>query len=195
MATGRPIEFDPDQVVASATAAFWSKGYEATSLQDLLQATGLSKSSLYQAFGGKQQLFGRCISAYTDRMVAMLLERLGNSRSAIEFIDAVLTEIGSEGAHGRRPVGCLVMNTASEFGQRDPVFAEWVETGIARVRAVMLRAIEQGQRSGEVSRSRSAAALADYLMSSVAGLRTMVKAGTPTKKVLGVVSLVVSTLK
>jgi TetR/AcrR family transcriptional regulator, transcriptional repressor for nem operon len=194
MATGRPIEFDPDQV-ASATAAFWSKGYEATSLQDLLDATGLSKSSLYQSFGGKQQLFGRCISAYTDRMVALLLERLGGSGSAMQFIRTVLTEIGSEGAHGRRPIGCLVMNTASEFGQREPVFAEWVDSGISRVRAVMLRAIEQGQRAGEISRSRSAAALADYVMSSIAGLRTMVKAGTPTKKVLGVVDLIVSTLK
>lgn len=195
MATGRPIEFDPDQVVASATAAFWSKGYEATSLQDLLDATGLSKSSLYQSFGGKQQLFGRCISAYTDRMVALLLERLGGSGSAMQFIRTVLTEIGSEGAHGRRPIGCLVMNTASEFGQREPVFAEWVDSGISRVRAVMLRAIEQGQRAGEISRSRSAAALADYVMSSIAGLRTMVKAGTPTKKVLGVVDLIVGTLK
>lgn len=195
MATGRPIEFDPDQVVASATAAFWSKGYEATSLQDLLDATGLSKSSLYQSFGGKQQLFGRCISAYTDRMVALLLERLGDSDSAMQFIDSVLTEVGSEGARGRRPIGCLVMNTASEFGQREPVFAEWVDSGISRVRAVMLRAVEQGQRAGEISRSRSAAALADYLMSSIAGLRTMVKAGTPTKKVLGVVDLIVSTLK
>ncbi len=195
MATGRPIEFDPDQVVASATAAFWSKGYEATSLQDLLDATGLSKSSLYQSFGGKQQLFGRCISAYTDRMVALLLERLGGSGSAMQFIRAVLTEIGSEGAHGQRPIGCLVMNTASEFGQREPVFAGWVDSGISRVRAVMLRAIEQGQRAGEISRSRSAAALADYVMSSIAGLRTMVKAGTPTKKVLGVVDLIVSTLK
>jgi TetR/AcrR family transcriptional repressor of nem operon len=195
MATGRPIEFDPDQVVASAMTAFWSKGYEATSLQDLLDATGLSKSSLYQSFGGKQQLFGRCISAYTDRMVTMLRERLGSSGSATQFIHSVLTEIGSEGAHGQRPVGCLVMNTASEFGQREPVFAEWVDSGISRVRAVMLRAVEQGQRAGEISRSTSAAALADYLMSSIAGLRTMVKAGTPTKKVLGVVDLVVSTLK
>lgn len=195
MSTGRPIQFEPDQVIAAATAAFWSKGYEATSLQDLLHATGLSKSSLYQSFGGKQQLFGRCITAYTDRMVTLLLERLGASGSAMQFIHAVLTETGSEGAHGRRPLGCLVMNTASEFGRRDPAFAEWVDSGIARVRAVMLRAIEQGQRAGEISRSRSAAVLADYLMSSIAGLRTMVKAGTPTRKVLGVVDLIVCTLK
>lgn len=195
MATGRPIEFDPDQVIASATAAFWSKGYEATSLKDLLDATGLSKSSLYHSFGGKQQLFGRCIAAYTDRMVAQLLVRLGGSSSAMQFIHTLLTEIGSEGARDRRPIGCLVMNTASEFGQREPVFVQWVGSSIARVRAVMLRAIEQSQRAGEISRSRSAATLADYLMSSIAGLRTMVKAGTPTKTVLGVVDLIVSTLK
>ncbi|MBI5718823.1 MAG: TetR/AcrR family transcriptional regulator [Burkholderiales bacterium] len=195
MATGRPIEFDPDRVVGAATRAFWAKGYEATSLQDLLEATHLSKSSLYQAFGGKQQLFGRCIAAYTDRMVAMLRQRLESSDTPLGFIRTTLVEIGSEGAHKEPPIGCLIMNTAAEFGQREPVFAEWVDAGITRIRAVMEKALERGQRAGEVTRSRSAAALADYLMSSIAGLRTMVKAGTPTKKVLNVVDLVVSTLK
>lgn len=195
MARGRPIEFDPDLVVGAATRAFWAKGYEATSLQDLLGATQLSKSSLYQAFGGKQQLFGRCIAAYTDRMAAMLRERLESSDTPLGFIRATLVEIGSEGVRREPPIGCLIMNTAAEFGQREPAVAEWVDAGITRIRAVLEKALERGQRAGEVTRSRSAAALADYLMSSIAGLRTMVKAGTPAKKVLSVVDLVVSTLK
>lgn len=195
MATGRPIEFDPDEVVGAAMRAFWAKGYVATSLQDLLEATHLSKSSLYQAFGGKQQLFGRCIAAYTDTMVAILLDRLEASETSFGFIRATLVEIGSECSRDVQPVGCLIMNTASEFGQREPVFADWVDIGIARVRAVMESAIERGQWAGEITRARTASALADYLMTSIAGLRTMVKAGTPTRNVLSVVDVIVSTLK
>lgn len=86
------------------------------------------------------------------------------------------------------------MNTAAEFGQRDPDFAQWVDVGIGRIRAVMEQALKRAQASGEVGKSRSAAALADYLMSSIAGLRTMVKAGTPTKTLLGVVDVIVKTL-
>lgn len=195
MTTGRPIEFDPGEVISAATQAFWAKGYEATSMQNLLEATSLSKSSLYQAFGGKRQLFSKCISAYTDQMVGMLQERLTSSRTPLEFIRSTLVEIGSEGAGGKPPVGCLIINTASEFGQRDPEFSEWVDIGISRIRAVMEKAVDRAQRSGEIPKTRSASVLADYLMSSIAGLRTMVKAGTPTKKLLGVVDMVLNSLR
>lgn len=195
MATGRPIEFDPDAVLGAAMRAFWSKGYEATSMQDLLEATKLSKSSLYQAFGGKQQMFGRCIARYTDQMVMQLRERLEASESPLEFIRTTLTEIASEGLATSTPRGCLIMNTAMEFGQRDPDFAQWVGIGIARIRAVIELALERGQKSGEFTRARSAALLADYLMSSIAGLRTMVKAGKRPKSVLNIVDVIVGSLR
>lgn len=194
MAIGRPIQFNPDEVVGAAMRAFWAKGYEATSLHDLLEATSLSKSSLYQAFGGKKQLFGRCIESYTDQMVAMLRDRLGTSPTALDFIKGILTDIATEGAHTRSPQGCLLMNTASEFGQRDPHFAEWVNVGIGRIRTVFELAVRRAQAQGDVSKGRSAAAIADYLMTSIAGLRTMVKAGTPPKTLRGVVGVVLKTL-
>jgi TetR/AcrR family transcriptional repressor of nem operon len=192
---GRPIEFDHDQVVAAATRAFWSKGYEATSMQDLLEATGLSKSSLYPTFGGKRQLFERCLSAYTDQMVEQLRERLQASSTPLDFIRATLVEIASEGAYVNAPNGCLIMNTASEFGQRDRAFAEWVDVGITRIRSVMELAVKRGQAGGELTKKRSGALLADYLMSSIAGLRTMVKAGVPGKTTLGIANIIVESLQ
>lgn len=194
-AIGRPIEFDPNRVLAAATRVFWAKGYEATSVQDLLEATKLSKSSLYSAFGGKEQIFERCIAAYTDQMVEQLRARLSASATPLEFIEVTLAEIGSEGSETKKPNGCLIMNTASEFGQRHRDFAQWVDVGITRIRAVMELAIKRGQAVGELTRARSASRLADYLMSSIAGLRTMVKAGTPTKTVLGIVDIVVASLR
>jgi TetR/AcrR family transcriptional repressor of nem operon len=194
MAVGRPIQFNPDDVVGAAMRAFWAKGYEATSLQDLLEATSLSKSSLYQAFGGKKQLFGRCVESYTDQMVAMLRDRLANSSTELAFIKDTLTDIATEGARTKAPQGCLLMNTAAEFGQRDPHFAGWVEVGMGRIRAVMELAVRRSQAKGQMTQERSAATLADYLMSVIAGLRTMVKAGTPPKTLRGVVDVVLKTI-
>jgi TetR/AcrR family transcriptional repressor of nem operon len=194
MTPGRPIEFDPDQVISAAMQTFWSKGYEATSMQDLLHATRLSKSSLYQAFGSKQQLFKRCMDTYVDAMVAQLRERLDASSTALGFIRDVLVEIASEGTRSHAPVGCLVMNTVSEFGQREPAIAEWVDGGIKRVRAVMEAAVRRAQKRGEINGRRSATALADFILSNIAGLRTLVKAGTPAKTTLSVVELVMASV-
>ncbi len=195
MTTGRPIQFDPDVALGAAMQAFWHKGYEATSLNELLEATRLSKSSLYQAFGGKQEIFGRCISRYTDQMVAQLRERLQASESAVDFIRTTLIDVASEGKRSDTPQGCLIMNTAAEIGQRDPQFAQWVEHGLARIRVVFESAVTIGQHSGELSLALPAPVVADYLMSSIAGLRTMVKAGTKPRAVLKIVDVIVSALR
>ncbi|PKO40546.1 MAG: TetR/AcrR family transcriptional regulator [Betaproteobacteria bacterium HGW-Betaproteobacteria-3] len=195
MPLGRPIEFNPDHVVNAAMQAFWSKGYEATSLTDLLAATGLSKSSFYQSFGGKQQMFGRCITTYVDQMVGKFQSQLADEASPLAFVRATLTAIASEGADTRSPLGCLVMNTASEFGRRDPAFSGWVDDGMARVGTVMEAALARAQALGEVAATQPPAVQAAYVMSSIAGLRTMVKAGTPLPMMLSVVDMVTASLR
>lgn len=195
MPVGRPIEFDRDQVVDAAMRAFWTKGYEATSLANLLEMTGLSKSSFYQSFGGKQQMFGQCITTYADQMVQKLQDRLAASPTPLAFIRTTLTEIASEGARTVSPLGCLVMNTASEFGRRDPDFSRWVDESMARVRAVMEVALARAQAEGEVSDTPTPAVQAIYLMMSIAGLRTMAKAGTPLEAMLLTVDMVLASLR
>ncbi|MEZ4652849.1 MAG: helix-turn-helix domain-containing protein [Candidatus Eisenbacteria bacterium] len=96
MGIGRPLEFDPEVALKNATELFWRRGYEATSLQDLLGATGLSKSSLYQTFGSKHELFEQCMSAYRHRLVRDLRERLDASPCGLRFIESVLLEVAKE---------------------------------------------------------------------------------------------------
>ena len=78
---GRPLEFDPNAALEAAMHQFWSKGYEHTSLQDLVTAMNLSKSSLYQAFGSKQQLLQRCLGRYADQFAAQLRQGLADAPS------------------------------------------------------------------------------------------------------------------
>jgi TetR/AcrR family transcriptional repressor of nem operon len=177
MNAGRPLQFDPDVALDSAMEAFWSKGYEACSLQELLKQTGLSKSSLYHTFGGKRQLFQRCLERYREQSSRRLAEHLKVGRSPRDFIADTLNAVAAEARPGANPRGCFVMNTASEFAQSDPEVASLVAGSLASFREIFREAVRQGQREGEITCARSAENLAIYLVSSMGGLRTIVKGG------------------
>lgn len=177
MTTGRPRSFDPDRALEQAMACFWRQGYEATSLADLLEATGLSKSSLYSAFGGKQALFERCLERYREQIAEGLEAALAESPSAIDFLRELFHGVAQEtrGRHARR--GCLVVNTANEIGPRTPGIAREVARGTRRFEALFRRAVERAQAEGDIDPKRDAATLARYLTTAMAGLRTQLRAG------------------
>lgn len=191
---GRPLEFDPDIALDAAMHQFWAKGYESTSMQDLLATMNLSKSSLYQAFGGKQQLFRQCMQRYADQFSQQLRDGLAKSASGRQFIedflDSVLDDISGESL----PRGCLVMNTASEFAQGQPEIARDVAQSIERFRGVLRSAVERAQREGDIPTERDAQILANYLVSSMSGLKTQAKAGADAATLKGIISLVLKAL-
>ncbi len=191
MPAGRPLSFDPDQALGSATAAFWARGYEASSLQDLLVATGLSKSSLYQQFGGKAQLFDRCLVHYTAQMEQVLRQLLAHAPSGQAFIQMMLTQVISEPPPAK---GCLIFNTASEFGQSDAAVAGRIRHSLARFRDLFLLALEQDRSVGLLASDADTEALADYLMTAIGGLRTMVKMGADARSLKATVAIVLRSL-
>jgi TetR/AcrR family transcriptional repressor of nem operon len=195
MSIGRPLEFDPEQALDSALAVFWSQGYEATSLQNLLDAMALSKSSFYQAFHSKRALFERCLDRYRDQVASDFGARLNGAASGRVFIEDVLLGIADEARSRRKPRGCLVMNTANEFSQRDARLAKRVAAGVERFKGVFLAAVQRAQQEGGISREHEPDALADYLVTSITGLRTLVKAGADAATVEGVVSVILKALR
>ena len=192
---GRPREFDADGARDIAMHLFWSQGYDATSLSDLLSAMGLSKSSFYQTFESKLSLFEQCLERYREILVDTMTEGLANAPSAIAFINFALVDVANDtnDSLGRR--GCLMMNTATEFAQRDPRIARCVEAGIQATRDVFLEAITAAQTAGDISSNTGADILADYLVTVVSGLKTQVKAGASRKQIMSIAELSVSTLQ
>jgi TetR/AcrR family transcriptional repressor of nem operon len=192
---GRPREFDADGARDIAMHLFWSQGYDATSLSDLLSAMGLSKSSFYQTFESKLSLFEQCLERYREILVDTMTEGLANAPSAIAFINFALVDVANDtnDSLGRR--GCLMMNTATEFAQRDPRIARCVEAGIQATRDVFLEAITAAQTAGDISSNTRADILADYLVTVVSGLKTQVKAGASRKQIMSIAELSVSTLQ
>jgi TetR/AcrR family transcriptional repressor of nem operon len=195
MPAGRPLQFDPETALAEATAVFWVKGYESTSLQDLLEATGLSKSSLYQAFGSKHSLFERCLGYYRDTTSSLIAARLAASTSGLRFLQELLMEVAAEaGVKGPRR-GCLMINTATEFAGRDRQVAKEVSRGTRRMLEIFEAAIHRAQRDGEISATEDASSLARFVMTTISGVRAMVKVGMPRKSLEQMVHLALKALR
>lgn len=195
MAHGRPLEYDPEKALDAAMHAFWLHGYEATSLQDLLTAMGLSKSSLYQGFGGKKELFLRCVNRYCEGMSARLGAMLEEADSGLAFIEQLLLNSASEARRTEFRRGCLLMNTATEFAQKDPDIAARVTTGFEGLRGILTAAILRGQQEGEITADEDAGALAGYLISSLGGIKTVVKGGADEQRVKEIVQIILRALR
>lgn len=191
---GRPLEFDPDAALDAAMQVFWRKGYESTSIQDLIDVMDVSKSSLYQAFGGKQPLFERCMAHYGDEMINAMRTDLENAPSGFAFIRRFLESVLDEARGVCEARGCLVMNTANEFARRNPRIAAAVSHGLSRFHDVLLTAVVRAQREGDIPPDHNPKMLATYLVSSMGGLKTMSKVGADEGQIKGIIDLTVKAL-
>lgn len=194
MRTGRPRQFNQDRALSAATTQFWRQGYAATSLQDLLQAMRLSKSSLYQSFGSKDQLFALCIEQYQTDLDEQLRRMLSEADSGQQFVETLLSAIVAEASSPERK-GCLLVNTANELAGQQPAVATAVNRGFNRIKAVIEQAFYQDLQVGKLPEDFDVDAASDYLVSGISGLRTMVKAGVDQHRLERVVAKLGSQLK
>ena len=194
MTLGRPLEFDPDVALELAMCLFWRKGYESTSLQDLLGEMGISKSSFYQTFESKRALFLRCLDLYRQRTMGDLKRALEAAPSGMAFIEGAFHGVaqGTSGPQAR--MGCLLMNTASEFSQRDPEIARLVAESLDEFADLFEEAVRRAQADGELPTDKDPKALAVFLVSSVGGARNMVKAGVTRAQVETITRVALSAL-
>jgi TetR/AcrR family transcriptional repressor of nem operon len=190
----RPREFDDERVLDAAMETFWARGYAATSAQDLVDATGLGRSSLYNAFAGKHQLYEQALRRYlehnTEADVA-LLDRPGPVKERVRelLLGVVDAELGDPMHRG-----CLAVNAAIELAGKDEAVTVAVRRVFARVEEALVMALERGQRDGEIAPERSPRALARFVLNAIYGLRVLGKAATDRAPLLDVVEATVSAL-
>ncbi len=184
----RPREFDVDTALERAIQAFWAKGFEATSLDDLCEATGLGRSSLYAAFGDKHALYLRTLDRYEVGGVARIAAALAQPpiRDAVAaFVGRLIDDIVA--GPGRR--GCFIGNCAAELARGDRSAATHVRRSLDRIEATFHDALLQAQRRGEIAAAADVDALARFLVAGIQGLRLVGKAN-PTRATLEDISAV-----
>lgn len=184
----RPRKFDEERAVDAAMNAFRAAGYEATSTQDLCEATGLGRSSIYNTFKSKHDLFERALDRYMTERNGELFALLESGLPVREKIRTHLRQVVDEECgddSGRR--GCLVVNTAVEVAARDEeVAGELARDYRLRLEAIRA-AIASGQRDGDIGADKDARALAHLVIAAVGGLRVSARCGADRKALEGVV--------
>lgn len=175
----RPREFDETDVLDRALKAFWARGFDATSVDDLATATGLGKASLYGAFGDKEQLFRRVLQHYLQRTQAQTDDATQHlsARKALEAFLALRVACASskDGTSG-----CF-LQIAATTGTSAKLVQEAAEETTRIVKMWLLRQLKAAQANGELASSASPAALADFLLVMLNGLSASARAGLPPK--------------
>ncbi|MFI9269030.1 TetR/AcrR family transcriptional regulator [Streptomyces werraensis] len=177
----RPRMFDEERALDAAMHTFWEKGYEATSTQDLCEATGLGRSSIYNTFKSKHDLFERALAHYIDTMTTAQLAVLEDTRrraaDRIRDLFAMVVDGETEHRAGGRGLGCLTVNTTVELAARDSRAAELLERDTARRLAVLRAVIEEGRRDGSITSQRDAGTLARFINAAIGGMRISSQGG------------------
>jgi TetR/AcrR family transcriptional regulator, transcriptional repressor for nem operon len=177
----RPRTFDEDRAVDAAMRTFWAQGYEATTTQDLCAATGLGRSSIYNTFTSKHELFRRALLHYIETTTAGQLAILEDEqRPAVERLrDLFAVIVDGEAASRRdgRSLGCLTVNTTVELAGRDPEAAEMLARDVERRMRALRDVIAAGRRGGGITSPRDPEALARYLNAVIAGMRVAGQGG------------------
>jgi len=172
---GRPRSFDVEAAVERAMGVFWSRGYHATALPDLLRATKLSRGSLYAAFGDKHSLFLRALDHYIADAVARMNIELGPGREPVDGLRAYLAGYAdrTSGANGRR--GCLLAATAMELAGQDAEVSRRVASFFRTMEARVADALSRVKAAGRLADGVEPASAARILVCFVEGLRVVGK--------------------
>lgn len=179
----RPKEFNPDDAVEKAMQVFWHKGYESTSMEDLLGAMDLNRGSLYDTFGDKRQLFLKVVDRYCTTVVGSkfaLLDQPGPALPTLrKFIHGMLE--GALADPQRR--GCLIANTVMELGPHEKEIANTLRQTLKMLEDAFFRVLDRAKQQGELNGQKDSRALARFLATMLQGTIVMIKSGAASETV------------
>ncbi len=191
----RPKEFIPDEALDKAMHVFWHKGYEATSMEDLLEAMDLNRGSLYDTFGDKRELFIACMDRYCVGMVAHRLSTLDQPGPALESLRKFFLAMLDTALSDPTRKGCLVANTAMELAPHETEIGKRVARALTEVEEAYFKVLVRAKKQGELKKGQDPRALARYLTGMMQGVVVMYKAGMPAATLKDVVETGLSVLE
>ena len=180
----RPREFDADEALDRAMGVFWLKGYEGSSLQDLLQAMQIARGSLYKAFNDKRSIYLAALDRYDQTAVEQGVAFLSdpNAGDGLARIRTMLE--GAKNDASRR--GCFLCNAAVDQAPSDPEAEAKVSAMFKRLEEGIAVALKQSRRAGRWS-ARRHAGTATYVLNTYMGLRVLARSGYPSEDLQAII--------
>ncbi|MFG2222551.1 TetR/AcrR family transcriptional regulator [Streptomyces sp. NPDC048644] len=172
---GRGKEFDPDVALQAALELFWRKGYEATSMQDLVDHLGINRGSIYATYGSKHELYLKALDRYCEGEGSVALELLSRPGSALSAVRDFLLAHAAQCHRDEERKGCLVTNSATELLPGDAGVGRRIETALRDVENALTGALIRAKGQGELDENAQPRSLARFLVTFIQGLRVIAK--------------------
>jgi TetR/AcrR family transcriptional repressor of nem operon len=190
----RPVEFVYEEVLTNAMEQFWREGFEASSVQKLLDVTGINRGTLYNSFGDKDTFFKSCLEHYSKLVHAELAATLNNDElapwAAIEkYFD--ISVIGT--SNKRRSMGCLLVNSFCESINYDKEIQKLLKNYYGVIRKALLKRVKEAEKAGKLIVNSELAA--DVLLNLLSGLRVHSREGKSVKQLADVVTYTLKSLQ
>ena len=190
----RTKAFDTDEVLDRALHIFWQKGYEGTSMQDLVDGMQINRASIYDTFGNKEQLYLSALQRYLQRNHQQVQQLLAGSSSVRKALEQLLDNMIQESLHDAERKGCFVVNATTGLANRYEEVNQLVLENERRMGFIFEDFIRQGKEQSEISSDQDEGALSSYLFSSIQGLRVLAVTNSDLTTLRRVKELILSTI-
>lgn len=170
----RPKEFDPDVIVDAAMQVFWQRGYTATSIQDLVEGTELGRSSIYNTFGSKHELYEQALRRY-QKLKAEKIAVLSGPGPVKERVRLLLMGVVDEELSDDKGLGCMTANAALELAGHDTAVAAIVSQNLREFESALYEALSRAQETGEIAADKNVRALSRFVLNTIQGMRVLSK--------------------
>src|SRR5262247_4362908 len=190
----RHKEFDKDEALGKAMEVFWSRGYEAASINDLVERMGINRQSLYDTFGDKRALYLQALDRYREVEGRKMLELLARPGPVKKTLRRLFQTVVEESLRDQERRGCFTGNAMSELAGRCPETAAMACGNMAAAEEALYRTLLRGRKNGEIKKGRDLRAVARFLYSSLQGIQLMAKATQDRKTLEDVVKVTLSAL-
>ena len=192
MAMGRPREFDVDKALDLALQVFWRKGYEGASMADLTETMGITKPSLYSAFGNKEELFRKALDRYVDGPGGYFQVALAKP-TARAVVEHLLYESANAVTDPNHPPGCLAVQGALSCGDAAESIKQELVSRRAKGEQDLRQRFERAIAEGELPEGSDAADLAAYLSAILQGMAVQAAGGTTREQVRKIAEMALRT--
>lgn len=190
----RPKEFDVDTALEHAIGVFWHKGFEATSMQDLTDAMGIQRASLYGTFGDKRALYLQALKRYQARSLRELEQRLDNAPSAIAAVRELLRGTGDQACSRIGKRGCFCVNANVELAPHDAAIGDQLRHHSEQVEAVIERALRRAKADGELGKTADCKLLASFLFGVILATNVLARQRASRSRVQALVDQALASL-
>ncbi|MBM89269.1 MAG: hypothetical protein CMQ41_12910 [Gammaproteobacteria bacterium] len=192
----RPIEFDESKVLYKAMEQFWREGYEASSVQKLLDCTGINRGTLYNSFGDKDTFFKSCIDEYNKIIDTQVENSLkDNSLDAWSAISAYFDEAVLNISSKHRSMGCLLVNSLCESINYDKQMKKVVKGSLNVIRKAIVERVKEAKAKGKLKKRVSVEFAAEVLINTLHGIRVNSRDGKNVNQLKELISHSINTLK